>query len=120
MGLRALFKREPEPLPAAVVAMGIRHYEQWLDAAVAEGDTDAAVAAERWRESGAVSADDYHRCRLWHCMRLHRICEAGIADGRANHASKEDWEQIRQHVLGLNKEFDAFLRWGHRAWKGKD
>ena len=65
MGLRDLFKWEPEPLPAKTIAIGVRYYEQWLTEAAAEGDTDAAVAADRWRALGAVGRDAYlHAWRL--------------------------------------------------------
>ena len=119
MGLRALFTSEPEPLPARVTAIGVRYYEQWLAAAVAEGDADAAGAADRWRESGAVSWKAYNLSIRWHRVQLVGILDASMQDCKAKQASQEEWEQARQHAAALATEFETFARWGSRVREGK-
>jgi len=119
MGLRALFTSEPEPLPAGVTAIGVRYYEQWLAAVAAEGDADAAAAADRWHESGAVSRKGYDLCVRWHRVQVQRVVEAGMADCKAKRASDEEWEQARQHAVALATEFEAFARWGSRVRESK-
>jgi len=119
MGLRALFKSEPEPLPASVIEIGVWYYEQWLAAATAEGDADAAVAADRWRESGAVSRKGYELCIRWHRVRLQKTLEGMMEDGKANRASPEEWEQVRQRAAAQAAEFENFARWGHRVRESK-